>query len=159
MIQHVETFTEMLFVKPVAQWTTTAVYSLLFVVSSGTGVAYAAAGNVAPERQMVKMDIITITAVLTAAVTLIASLANAAGTYRITIEKTRLDAEERQFNRTMELRLKTFEARVNLAKAGITCNVVECPITGEIGLPVGNESPIHQAVKEADPHEPTVDLP
>jgi hypothetical protein len=159
MIQHVETAAEMMFGRSVAQWTTTAVYSLLFAVSSSTGVAYAAGDNAVPERQAVRMDIITITAVLTASVTLIASLANAAGTYRITIEKTKLDAEERRFNRTMELRLKTFEARVNLAKAGITCHVSDCPITCEIGLPVGNDSPILQAMVEAKPDEPTVDLP
>jgi hypothetical protein len=137
MNSHVNAIFEPLLDGWASQWAATITYSVLFLTSSGAGLAYSSTIQNTEDVSdgVFHVDIIAITAISTAAVTLILGLANALSAYRSTIERTKLEAEERRFSRAMEIRTKALEARVTLAKIGIKCSIPDCPVVAEITLP------------------------
>jgi hypothetical protein len=142
-------------------WIAIAFYGGLAALQFGTGVAYAADGPITEAtKETVRIDVIAITAVASSAVTLVLGLAHLYSAFLFRRDRDKSERDEKRYKETMEIRWKAVEARLALLKAGIHCDLPQCPVVATVkGEVEFDKIPFGKPPKPARHDEDTVDIP
>lgn len=145
----------------VPTWLSAPFYAVLALMQLGAGLAYATneAVNTVATPIGAKIDVITVLAIASPLVTISLGWIHAYLSHKGKIRRLEWEIEESRDRRLAEARWKGVEARIVMLERGIKCERSDCPIIEVAeGKRPYDDLPFGKIVKDAKPHEDTVDL-
>ena len=143
----------------VPTWLSAPFYAVLAIMQLGAGVVYATAETAKSGMGESRIDVITVLAVASPFVTISLGGIHAYLSHKGKIRRLEWEIEESRDRRLAEARWKGVEARIVMLERGIQCERSDCPIIEVAeGKRPYDDLPFGKVVKDARPHEDTVDL-
>ena len=143
----------------VPTWLSAPFYAVLALMQLGAGVVYATAETAKSGMGESRIDVITVLAVASPFVTISLGGIHAYLSHKGKIRRLEWEIEESRDKRIAEARWKGVEASIAMLKNGIKCERRDCPVIEVAeGKRPYDDLPFGKIVKDAKPHEDTVDL-